>query len=443
MEIKSIKKTDIDTSFEIVISGEEWTKAIEASKTNLEAKAKNKGHCGCHDGCCGDESKDDCCKDEVKEIKQDQIFDYAITLSESNVFKTLTSSKEFSELRDNLLELPLIVVKSVNDKECKLELTFDTRPEITLPSFDDFKLEAKQAIEIDAKDVEAELQTLIDRSKKAVEITEDKSLEKGDIANINFVGKVDGVAFEGGTADNFDLTIGSGQFIPGFEDQMIGMKKGEIRDVKVQFPKEYHAQDLAGKDAIFTVTLNSIKKEETPELNDAFVKELKIPNVETVVALKEYIHNFMKQQKEIEQDSKFEKKVMEHLSKAILSREPKIMKSKMLEQIKKQQMGQLAQYGIDFDQYMQMVGQDKEKVMAEFEKEASRQTIITLALAQLIKTNNIEVTDEELNKEIENISNAYGVDVETVKSQVPVDAMKSSIQTKKVINNIIEKAQNK
>lgn len=433
MEIKKINQDDKAVIFAATFSGSEWEQLLDTAKAQLEAQA-NHTSCGCHDDKYTDHA-------DKPVISQEQIFDAAVHLCEPVLYKNLNTSSEYLDNRKGLTEWPLIEVKHIDEKELALEIAFDFYPEIVLPNFDELRIEGKKAINIDVKDVEAELQTLIDRSKKAVEISTDRGLEKGDIANINFVGKVDDVAFEGGSAENFDITVGSGQFIPGFEDQMIGMKKGETKDINVQFPADYHADNLASKDAIFTVSLNSIKKEEKPVLDDAFVAGLKIPNVTTVAQLKEYIEKFLTQQQENEENARIQNQFLDFVSQAKLSFEPKGLKAKLFAQIKQQQFGQLAQYGISMEQYLEMVGENKDKILADLEKQASKQLVITLALAALVKESKIGVTDAEFEQEIQDIAHEYNVSVDIVTKQIPEDVLKSSIKSRKVVDALIKEAQ--
>lgn len=284
-------------------------------------------------------------------------------------------------------------------KEFEVSLIFDVLPEFNLPTYKGLSVKAAKT-----EATEEDVQALIDADlkPKAVKLPkENETIEKGDIAIFDFEGSVDGVKFDGGTAENYELVIGSGQFIPGFEDQMIGMKSGETKDVNVTFPEEYQAKDLAGKPAVFKVVLHEVKEEKLPELTDDFVKELNIENVSTVeeykASKKQSIEDKLPEEERNRQINELFDLIVKNTAVELPSSLVKSTADRMFNNTK----NQITQMGIPFDYYLQMYGTTEEKFRKQFDAQAENQTIFSLVFSKILEEEKLEPTEEEIKAKAE------------------------------------------
>ena len=281
---------------------------------------------------------------------------------------------------------------------------FQTKPEAELGKYKGVEIK-KIEYKVTDEDVEHELGHMQEHNSRLISV-EDRPVEKGDIANINFEGFVDGVAFEGGKAENHDLEIGSNTFIPGFEDQIIGMKIDEEKDIKVKFPDEYFSKDLAGKDATFKVKVNEIKKKELPTLDDEFAKD--VSEFDTLKELKESIKE--KQQKQNDERAKYE--TQDAVIKAVCENVKVDIPSGMIEteteNMLKDMEQRLSYQGLKLDQYLQMMGKTREEMQKEYEPQAVEAIKSRLALEAVIKAEKIEVADVDVDEKIKEMAKNYG-----------------------------------
>ena len=315
---------------------------------------------------------------------------------------------------------------------------FQTKPEAKLGKYKGVEIK-KIEYKVTDEDIEHELGHMQEHNSRLISV-EDRPVEKGDIANINFEGFVDGVAFEGGKAENHDLEIGSNTFIPGFEDQIIGMKIDEEKDIKVKFPEEYFSKDLAGKDAIFKVKVNEIKKKELPTLDDEFAKD--VSEFDTLKELKESIKE--KQQKQNDERAKYEtqdaviKAVCENVKVDI----PSGMVETETENMLKDMEQRLSYQGLKLDQYLQMMGKTKEEMQKEYEPQAVEAIKSRLALEAVIKAEKIEVADTEVDEKIKEMAKNYGRenDEEFLKNENVRNYIKQGLESEKAMEFLVENA---
>ena len=272
---------------------------------------------------------------------------------------------------------------------------------------------------------------------------EDRPVEKGDIANIDFEGFVDGVAFDGGKAEGHDLEIGSNTFIPGFEDQVIGMKIDEEKDIKVTFPKEYFSKDLAGKEATFKVKVNEIKKKELPKLDDDFAKD--VSEFDTLKELKASIKE--KQQKQNDEKAKYE--TQEAVMKAVCDDMKVEIPSGMIEteteNMTREMEQRLSYQGLKLEQYLQMMGKTKEDMQKEYEPQAVEAIKSRLALEAVIKAEKIEVPDVDVDEKIKEMAKNYGKenDEEFLKNENVRNYIKQGLESEKAIDFLVKNAKTK
>ena len=272
---------------------------------------------------------------------------------------------------------------------------------------------------------------------------EDRPVGKGDIANIDFEGFVDGVAFDGGKAEGHDLEIGSNTFIPGFEDQVIGMKIDEEKDIKVTFPKEYFSKDLAGKEATFKVKVNEIKKKELPKLDDDFAKD--VSEFDTLKELKASIKE--KQQKQNDEKAKYE--TQEAVMKAVCDDMKVEIPSGMIEteteNMTREMEQRLSYQGLKLEQYLQMMGKTKEDMQKEYEPQAVEAIKSRLALEAVIKAEKIEVPDVDVDEKIKEMAKNYGKenDEEFLKNENVRNYIKQGLESEKAIDFLVKNAKTK
>ena len=315
---------------------------------------------------------------------------------------------------------------------------FQTKPEAELGKYKGVEIK-KIEYKVTDEDIEHELGHMQEHNSRLISV-EDRPVEKGDIANINFEGFVDGVAFEGGKAENHDLEIGSNTFIPGFEDQIIGMKIDEEKDIKVKFPDEYFSKDLAGKDATFKVKVNEIKKKELPTLDDEFAKD--VSEFDTLKELKESIKE--KQQKQNDERAKYETQdaVMKAVCENVKVDIPSGMIETETENMIKDMEQRLAYQGLKLDQYLQMMGKTREEMQKEYEPQAIEAIKSRLAIEAVIKAEKIEVADIDIEEKMKEMAKNYGRenDEEFMKNENVRNYIKQGLESEKALEFLVENA---
>ena len=346
---------------------------------------------------------------------------------------------------ENKLEIvsePSIAIEQIGkDKDLIFSIEVYTKPEAKLTKYKGLKIE-KVNKEVTDEDVKAELENI--RSRNARVITKDDGIvENGDIANIDFEGFLDGVPFEGGKAEKYDLEIGSGSFIPGFEEQLIGMKSGEEKDITTTFPEDYNNKDLAGKETIFKIKLHEIKKKELPDLDDEFAKD--VSEFDTLEEYTKSVKERLEKSKETQAKAERETKAVDELCKNIEVDIPEPMIHNQIHQMIHEFEQNLAYQGMTLEQYKQILNIDDKALHEQFEESAIKDIKLRLAIEQIVKAESIEVKDEEINEKIEELVKAYGnEDADSLKKNPNVkNYLTERIKQEKaidiVVSNVIEK----
>lgn len=320
-----------------------------------------------------------------------------------------------------------------NGVEMKFKVT--VKPEVKLGEYKGIKAE-KPSVKVTADEVKAELARMQDQNSRMVSV-DDRAVKKDDTVVIDFEGFVDGVAFDGGKAENYELVIGSGSFIPGFEDQIIGHKTGEEFDVNVTFPEDYHAE-LASKAAVFKIKLHEIKVKELPALDDEFVKD--VSEFDTLDELKKHIKSDLEEKKKADADSTFTNELLEKVANGIEAEIPAVMIEKEAEEMVEEFAYRLQMQGMDLNTYLMYTGMDKDKLLENYKTPAENQVKLKLALEAIVKAENIEATEEDLNAEYEKLSKAYNMDVDAIKKAVPAENLAGDIKSQKAIGLIKDNA---
>ena len=307
-------------------------------------------------------------------------------------------------------------------------------PEVKLGQYKG--LEApKASVKVMAADVNARLKEMADRNSRLVSV--ERAVKKGDTANIDFEGFDNGVAFEGGKGENFDLEIGSGSFVPGFEDQVIGMKVGEEKDIDITFPEDY-TPELAGKPVVFHVKVNEVKVKEVPAIDDEFAKD--VSEFDTLKDLKADLKKKITDERKTAAQHAFEDALMQKVAEGIECEIPDDMVTMQSQRMVENFKQQLAAQGIPFDQYAKMTGMTEEALVKESVEPATRQVRMDLAVAAIIKEEGLEASDEEVEAEMKNIAEKYGMDLESIKKYLPAEEVKEQVIREKVIKVVADSA---
>ena len=284
------------------------------------------------------------------------------------------------------------------------------RPDVKLGKYKGLALERK-VDKVTAKQVDEEVENA--REKQARLIDVDTAAKKGDIVNIDFVGSVDGVKFDGGSAEGYDLTLGSGSFIPGFEDQLIGTKKGEKKDVKVTFPEDYHAEELKGKEAVFECTVNAVKKKELPALDDDFAKE--ISEFDTLAEYKADVKNKLMKDAEMRADREYEDAIVQAVVDGAEVEIPQAMIDQEAEDMAKEFEYRLSYQGIKLADYLGYVGLTREQLLDEYKEQAAKSVKTRLVMEEIVKKEEMKFEQEELDAKLAEMAERSGQDVDTFK----------------------------
>ena len=337
-------------------------------------------------------------------------------------------------------------LEKYENKEGTVEVVFviPVLPAITLGEYKGVEVE-KETLDITDEKVNAEIERLKEGAAKLKEVEADATAELNDVANIDFEGFIDGEAFEGGKAEGFDLTLGSHSFIDNFEDQIVGHKKGDEFDVTVMFPENYGAENLAGKPAIFKVKVNSIKRKEEAELNDDLAKELGYDSLED---LKVKTRESLTKREETRINNEFKGKVIEAVVANTNVEVPAELTNREVEYQINRFAQQLQMQGISLEQYFQMTGQTLDKMREESREMAEKSVKTELVLSEITKAENIEVSDDEVNAEIDKMATMYGMDKEALLADVRksgnyarfIDETKYRLSHEKTIDLLVNSA---
>lgn len=346
------------------------------------------------------------------------------------------SNEAFKEALDehhvDLIDQASMDLKEIGAEGVTIVFNCPVKPDVTLGDYKALKYELEEVTVTD-EEVENEINKTLER-KGDLELKEDGAVEDGDTVVIDFEGFKDEVAFDGGKADNYELVIGSHSFIPGFEEQVIGMKSEETKDINVTFPEDYHIEELKGAPVVFKVTVHEIKKKVLPTLDDEFVKELKIENVETVDAYKEHVKESILAGKKSEAERKADEKLLKALCDEATINIPSVMIEKETEAMLNDQAARLQYQGIPFDQYLKIIGQTREDIKKQLEESATARIKTTLCLEEVAKLENLEASDEDIEKYYDDMAKGYGMDVAEVKKYVPKENIIDDVKLQKAVD---------
>ncbi|MGT2829118.1 trigger factor [Streptococcus hillyeri] len=313
-----------------------------------------------------------------------------------------------------------------------------TKPEVKLGDYKNLAVEVELSKEVTDEEVDAKIER--ERNNLAELAVKDGAAENGDTVVIDFVGSVDGVEFDGGKGENHSLELGSGQFIPGFEEQLVGAKAGETVEVKVTFPEEYHAEDLAGKAALFVTTVNEVKAKEVPALDDELAKDID-EEVETLDELKAKYRKELEAAKEIAFDDAVEGAAIElAVANAEIVELPEEMVHDEVHRAMNEFMGNMQRQGISPEMYFQITGTTQDDLHKQYEADADKRVKTNLVIEAIAKAEGFEVSDEDIEKEINDLAAEYNMEVEQVRSLLSADMLRHDITMKKAVETITSTA---
>ena len=326
---------------------------------------------------------------------------------------------------------PDVEITEVDADGFTMKVVCTVKPEVNVKEYKGLKV-TKNVYTVTESEAKAELERLQKQNERTVVV--DRESKDGDTVNINFDGSVDGVHFDGGKGENYDLVLGSGSFIPGFEPQLVGKKAGEDVNVEVTFPAEYHAEDLAGKAAIFACHINEVKEIELPELDDEFAKD--VSEFDTLADLKKDIKKKLKEQKAKQADGELDNALID----ALLANTEVEIPDAMIEQKVDNMCGEfeqrLAGSGLDLKTYLQYTGMDMDAFRGGFKADAEKQVKVRLALEKVVELEGVVVADEDIEKEYKDIADAYGMPVDQVKMYLPKEDITMDCAVSKAVELI-------
>lgn len=419
-KVKKLPKSEVE--IEIALNATEWQAEVENAynrnkgKYNIEGFRKGKAP-----------------RKVIEKMYGPTIF-YEDAISEAfynNYVQVLQKEKDLEPV-DN----PSLDVKSVNDEGAVLVAKVVVRPEVKLNKYAKFGVKEHQH-EVTDKDVENELKQAQQQNARLEEVT--RPIKNGDVANIDFAGSIDGVAFDGGTSEGYDLEIGSKSFIEGFEDQLIGASVNEEKDVLVTFPADYHAEELKGKNAVFKVKINSVKEKILPKLDDAFASDVsEFETLEEYKAdIKKHLEEHMKEHIRIELENEILDKIVENMEVEV----PNAMVETELDNMMKDMEYRLMYQGLRLEDYANYVGKTVEEIRKDRKNDAVKSVKIRLALQEIIKLEKIDLKDSEVDEKIKEMAKSANKTIKDYKNSLTPDHLnyiKNDILMTKLMNFLVE-----
>ena len=340
-----------------------------------------------------------------------------------------------TEQKLNIVGYPAVEMVDECTKEgFTFRATTPVYPEVTLGEYKGLSAE-KEEVKVLAAAVNERLKLLQDRNSRLESV--DRAAKEGDTAVIDFEGFLDGVPFDGGKGENHSLELGSHSFVPGFEEQVVGMKAGEEKDLDITFPEDYHAE-LAGKAVVFKVKVNEVKAKEVPALDDEFAKD--VSEFDTLKDLKADLKKQITEERQKAADRAFEDTLMNMVADGITAEIPDAMVENQARQFLENFKMQIAQQGIPYEQYMQMTGMDEAKLIEDAKEPALRQVRMDLAVAAIIKAEGLEATDEEVEAEFQKMADMYGMELEMVKKYLAPEQVKDQLVSQKAVAVVVDSA---
>lgn len=396
MERKVTKLEHSHVQVDVVVDEKSWKDAQEKAFNKLAANVTV-------DGFRKGKAPKNLVKDKIDQMK---VLDEAINALLPKIYEEILTEDKIRPFAR-----PAVDVTKVSDTELEVKFVLVTEPEVKLGAYKGLEI-GKKAVKVTKKDIEDALEGTL--KENASLVIKEGEAALGDVVVLDFAGKINGELFDGGSAQNHELELGSHQFIPGFEEQLVGHKAGEKVDVNVKFPENY-TEELKGKDATFECTIHEVKEKKLPELNDEFVKELKVEGIETVEAFRARKEEDLKKQKEMEARREYMSKLIEEIVKGSKIDLASEIVENQVEARKEDMVKRIEQSGLQLEQYLQILGQTEEQFVAQIREQALKETQEYVVLEEIGKAEKIEITDDDLEFEYAKIAEQYKMKVEDVK----------------------------
>ena len=342
-------------------------------------------------------------------------------------------------LKESKLDMvgqPEFDIVSIDENGLVMTAKVSVKPDVKIENYLGIEAEKKVA-EVTDEEIEREINMVRERNSREIEVT-DAAAVMGDVCNINYEGFVDGVAFEGGKGEDYPLKLGSGNFIPGFEEEIVGHKIGEDFDVNVTFPTEYHAKELAGKAAVFKTQILKIKHIELPDLDDDFAKD--VSEFDTIAEYRADIQAKIAKRHETEADNQFENTILDALIEKLEADIPEAMFVAETENFVRDYDNRLRMQGLDLKTYFQYTGMDLDKLREQLRPQAEKQVKLRLALEKIAKKEKIKTTKTDINNEYKRIADEYQMEVDKVRELIPEDSIAEDMKVKKAMDLVKESA---
>ena len=346
----------------------------------------------------------------LKKYGIERLFMEASNLCVDDAYKKMIKENEKLEIAAQ----PILDIRAIDEKHIEYVFTLTLKPEVKLGKYKKLSVK-KETVKVTKDEIEHEISHIREDYKE--NIVKDGKIEPGDIAVIDFEGFKDDVAFEGGKGENYSLTIGSNTFIPGFEDQLIGLKAGDTKDVKLSFPEDYHVAELKGQPVVFKVTVNEVKQVKLPELDKDFFEDLGMEGIDSKEALEKQVKENIKLRKEKDADEKYTDALLEEISKNTEIDVPYTMINDETEHMVEHFKEHIMMQGVTIEQFYQMTGSSEDKLKEQYKEEAEKRIKYRLIIEKIIEEEKIEVTDKEIEDKIEEIAEQYKMTKEEVKKQ--------------------------
>ncbi len=386
----------MEKQIEIKIDGKKWEDALDKAFKKANKKAKIDGFRPGH---------------APKEVFLKKYGKESLYMDAADAVLNDAYEQMLNENKDvELVAQPEIALKSIDEKGVTFNFTLTTRPEVKLKKYKGLKVKKESA-----KVTKEEINHAIDemRSRYAETMNkENETVEDGDTAVIDFEGFKDGVAFDGGKGENYSLKIGSGTFIPGFEEQLVGMKKGDEKEIKVTFPKDYHAEDLKGKEVTFKVKVNDVKTTVIPELGEEFYADLELEGVNSKETLEATVKDMIKTRKEANVENKFIDDLIEAAIKQIEVDVPHVMIHDEIDRMLRQYEENLRMQGLTLEQFYKFTNSDEQALRDQMHEEAEKRVLSRFMLEEVAKAEKIDITDKEAEEEAQKLAEKYQMEKE-------------------------------
>ena len=405
----------------IKVEGEKWEKALDKAFKKANAKAKIDGFRP------GKAPKNIF----LKHYGVESLFMDASNYCVEDAYNQMLEENKDLEIAAQ----PVLDIRAIDEKYIEYVFTITLKPEVKLGKYKNLDVK-KETVKVTKKEIEEAIEHMREHYKENV--VKEGKLENGDIAVIDFEGFKDGVAFPGGKGENYSLEIGSNTFIPGFEEQLVGMETGEEKDINVTFPEDYHAEDLKGAPVVFKVKVNEIKEVKVPELDKEFFEDLGMEGIDTKEVLEKQVKENITASKEAEAENKYTEALLDEISKTTEIDVPETMVNDETDRMVEHFAEHIAMQGMSIEMFYQYTNSNKEALKEQYKEEALKRIKYRLIIEEIIKEEKIEVTDEEIDAEVEELAKKYNMTKEEVKKQYGdnLDYIKYDLEVRKAFNAI-------